>query len=131
MMIAVCALAGPRLADDHVFHGPRAGVEVAHEDCGDGVSGEAVAAVAGWDFRLGQRLVLGVDARYALHGDKGSETTATPGQLLQTVDVAIRNDCGIGGRLGHAVSGRVMAFVHGGCGRNTAMGTAPSTTAAA
>jgi opacity protein-like surface antigen len=114
IMIPVCALATPCLADDHPFAGPRAGVEVAYEDYGDGVSGEAVAAVAGWDFRLGQKLVLGLEARYTLHGVKGSETTTTPAQLLQTIDVGIKNNWGVGGRLGYAVSDRVLAFVQGG-----------------
>jgi outer membrane immunogenic protein len=114
ILIPACALATPCQADDHPFAGPRAGVEVSYEDYGDGVSGEAVAVVAGWDFRLGDKLVLGLDARYTVHGVEGSETTTTPAQLLQTVDVAVEDNWGVGGRIGYAVGNNVLIFAQGG-----------------
>ncbi len=114
MIIAACVLATPCYANDHPFQGPRAGVEVSYEDYGSGASGEAVAVVAGWDFRLGKAVVLGLDARYTVHGVKGTETTTTPSQLLQTVDVAVDNNWGVGGRIGYAVSNNVLLFGHGG-----------------
>lgn len=113
-IIPAFALASPCAAQDHLFAGPRVGVEVAYEDYGKGVNGAAAAAVAGWDFRLGEKVVLGLDARYTLHGVEGSETTTTPAQRLQTVDVAIKNNWGVGGRVGYAVKNDVLIFVQGG-----------------
>ncbi|MEA1617370.1 outer membrane beta-barrel protein [Erythrobacter sp. T5W1-R] len=114
MMIPACALAAPCQANDHPFEGPRAGVEVAYEDYGSGASGEAVAVVAGWDFRLGEKVVAGLDARYTVHGVDGSETTTTPAQLVQTVDLSIEDNWGIGARIGYAVSDNVLIFAQGG-----------------
>lgn len=114
LIIPACVLAVPCHANDHPFEGPRAGVEVSYEDYGSGVDGEAVAAVAGWDFRLGDAVVLGLEARYTLHGVDGSETSTTPGQLLQTIDVSIEDNWGVGGRIGYAVGDTVLVFAQGG-----------------
>lgn len=114
VMIPACALAAPCEASDHRFDGPRVGVEVSHEDYGSGASGEAAAVVAGWDFRLGERLVLGLDARYTVHGVDGSETTTTLTQQVQTVDISVEDNWGIGGRIGYAVSDKFLIFAHGG-----------------
>lgn len=114
MMIPACALTAPCAANDHPFAGPRAGVEVAYEDYGAGADGEAFAVVAGWDFRLGTTVVAGIDARYTVHGVDGSETTTTPQQQLQTVDVSIEDNWGIAGRLGVAASDKLLIFVQGG-----------------
>lgn len=107
-------IAAPAWANEHPFAGPSAGIEVSYEDYGSGVDGETVAAVAGWDFRVGDAAVLGLDARYTVHGVEGSETTATPGQLLQTVDVAVKDNWGIGGRAGLAVRNDLLLYVKGG-----------------
>lgn len=114
VMTPALAFASPCAAQDHPFAGPRAGVEVAYEDYGEGVSGAAVAAVAGWDFRLGEKVVLGLDARHTLHGVDGSETSTLPGQRIQTVDVAIENNWGVGARIGYAVTNDVLIFAQGG-----------------
>lgn len=114
MLVPACAIAKPCYANDHVFEGPRAGVEVSYEDYGSGASGETVAVVAGWDFRLGEAVVLGLDARYTVHGVDGSETSTTPAQLVQTVDLSIEDNWGIGGRIGYAVSDNVLVFAQGG-----------------
>lgn len=113
-LIPACVLAAPCSASDHPFAGPRAGVEVSYEDYGSGASGEAAAVVAGWDFRLGESVVLGLDARYTVHAVNGSETTTTPAQLVQTVDLSIEDNWGIGGRIGYAASDNVLLFAHGG-----------------
>jgi opacity protein-like surface antigen len=114
MLIPACALAAPCKATDHPFEGPRAGIALSYEDYGSGVSGEAVAVVAGWDFRLGENVVAGLDASYTVHGVDGSRTTTTPQQLVQTIDLAIEDNWGIGGRIGYAVNDRVMIFAQGG-----------------
>lgn len=113
-LIAACALAAPCHANDHPFSGPRAGIEVSYEDYGSGADGEAVAIVAGWDFKVSDAVVLGLDARYTVHGVKGSETSTTPGQLVQTVDLAIKDNWGVGGRIGYAVSKDVLLFAQAG-----------------
>lgn len=113
-IIPACVLAVPCKASEHPFEGPRAGVEVSYEDYGSGTSGAAVAVVAGWDFRLGEAVVLGLDARYTVHGVDGSETTTTPAQLVQTVDVSIEDNWGVGARSGYAVSDKVLIFAQGG-----------------
>lgn len=113
-IIPACVLAEPCHAADHPFEGPRVGIEISYEDYGSGASGEAVAAVAGWDVPLGDTVVLGLEARYTLHGVDGSETTTTPAQLVQTVDLSIEDNWGVGARVGYAVSDKVLIFAQGG-----------------
>ncbi len=113
-IIPACIVAAPCHAKDHPFEGPRAGVEVSYGDYGSGASGEAVAVVAGWDFRLGENLVIGLDGRYGVHGVDGSETTTTATQLVQTIDLSIEDNWGLAGRIGYAVSDNVLIFAQGG-----------------
>jgi outer membrane immunogenic protein len=114
LLVPACVMTAPCQASDHPFSGPRAGIEVSYEDYGSGVDGETVAVVGGWDFKLGESVVLGLDARYTVHGVESSQTTTTPGQLLQTADVAIKDNWGVGGRIGYAVNDKVLVFAHGG-----------------
>lgn len=115
LFLPACALPAPCIAaSEHPFEGPRAGVEVAYEDYGSDVDGETVAIVAGWDFKLGEKAVLGLDARYKVHGIDTSRTSITPAGFEQTADVAIDQNWGFAGRIGYAVSDEVLLFAAAG-----------------
>lgn len=109
-LAAAVAIASAAQAQDHSFSGPRIGAEVAYEDFGSGTDGATVSALAGWDFAVGRDWVIGVGGRYALVGVDGSETSETPGGLIQTADVSIRDNWGLSARAGHVVGGRVLIF---------------------
>lgn len=114
LIIPACLLTHPCQARDHEFNGPRLGIEASYEDYGSGADGEAVAAIAGWDFAIGNAFVVGLEGRYTIHGVSGSETTTTPAGLLQTEDISINDNWGVSARLGYAVSDNVLLFGQGG-----------------
>jgi outer membrane immunogenic protein len=110
LLAAAATLASAVQAQEHPFSGPRIGAEVSYEDFGSGTDGATVAALAGWDFGVGNNWVIGVAGRYALVGVDGSETTQTPGGLFQTADVSIRDNWGLSARVGHVVGSKVLIF---------------------
>jgi outer membrane autotransporter protein len=110
MLAAAGTLASAAQAQDHPFSGPRIGAEVSYEDFGSGTDGATVAMLAGWDFAVGRKWVIGATGRFALVGVEGSETTRTPGGLLQTADVSIRDNWGLSARVGHVVGSKVLIF---------------------
>lgn len=114
MLIPACALAAPCEANDHPFDGPRIGVEVAYEDYGANVDGETIAAVAGWDLAVGEKAVIGIEARYNLHDVESSQTSRTPAGFNQTADVAIDENWGVAARVGVAVTDNLLLFGQGG-----------------
>lgn len=110
LLATAATLASAAQAQEHAFSGPRIGAEVAYEDFGSGTDGATVAALAGWDFAVGENWVIGATGRYALIGVDGSETTETPGGLFQTADVSIRDNWGLAARVGHVVGNKVLIF---------------------
>jgi outer membrane autotransporter protein len=110
VLAAAAAVAPAAQAQEHAFSGPRIGAEISYEDFGSGTDGATVAALAGWDFAVGRNWVIGATGRYALVGVDGSETTETPGGLLQTADVSVRDNWGLSARVGHVVGKRVLIF---------------------
>jgi outer membrane autotransporter protein len=110
LLAAAGTLASAAQAQDHPFSGPRVGFEVAYEDFGSGTNGATVSMLAGWDFALGRGWVIGGTGRFALVGVEGSETARTPGGLLQTADVSIRDNWGLSARIGHVVGSKVLIF---------------------
>jgi outer membrane autotransporter protein len=110
LLVAAATLASAVQAQENPFSGPRIGTEVSYEDFGSGTNGATVAALAGWDLAIGRDWVIGATGRYALVGVDGSETTTTPGGLLQTADVSIRDNWGLSARVGHVVGDTVLIF---------------------
>jgi outer membrane autotransporter protein len=111
IVLAAAAVAAPAVqAQEHPFSGPRLGAEVAYEDFGSGTNGATVSALAGWDIALGGQWVLGATGRYAFVGVDGSEATTTPGGLVQTADVSVRDNWGLSARIGHVVGSRLLIF---------------------
>lgn len=110
LLAAAATLASAAQAQEHPFSGPRIGAEVAYEDFGSGTDGATVTGLAGWDFAVGNKWVIGATGRYAFVGVDGSETTETPGGLLQTADVSIRDNWGLAARVGHVLGDNVLIF---------------------
>ncbi len=113
-VVAICAFAPPCHAQEHRFAGPRIGVEAAYENYGANTDGAAFAVVAGWDVRLGRSLIAGVEGRYTVHSVSGSETSTTPANNLQTIDLVIRDNWGVSGRIGHVLGNDVLLFAQAG-----------------
>lgn len=114
MILSATLLAVPCEAREHLFEGSRVGVDSGYEDYGEGLDGETLAAVVGWDIPLHDKFVLGAEGRYNLRAVERSITTTTPAGFLQTADITIDDNWGLAGRLGYAATDKVLFFAQGG-----------------
>ena len=117
LLAATALLSGlcTQTAQAEPFQGPHVGLEVASESYDPTPEGEAVYALAaGWDVAFARGWVVGAGVRYTLDGVSASETTLTPGGLLQTADISIENQWALTGRVGRVFGDTVLVFAEGG-----------------
>jgi outer membrane immunogenic protein len=102
------AVTGPACAES--FSGPYVGVDGAYEDYGSTPGkGMTLGVFAGWDFRLGDRFVVGPEVRYTAVGQKGTLTQTTT-TAIATARTELENQVGLSARGGYLVTGSVLLY---------------------
>lgn len=115
-LVCVVALLGDTeaRAETKPYHGPFIGVEAGYESY-QADPGEAITAsvIAGYDHRVADRWVLGIQGRFTVKGASESEQQ-TSGSVVTDTRVKLENHFGISARAGYLVSDNLVVFGEGG-----------------
>jgi len=109
--VAVCvALAvATHPAQAEPFNGPFIGVEAGYESYPDDLSGGVASLVAGWDFKINDHWVVGVEGRYGEPSASDTETVASTTSTAVS-KVELSNQYGAGLRVGRIFGERLLVY---------------------
>jgi outer membrane immunogenic protein len=107
--VGAAAITATYPAKAEPFSGPFVGAEAGFESYPQDLSGGVATVIAGWDWRLGDKWVVGLEGRY---GEPGAEhkKTATIGAANAVTSVALNQQVGGAVRVGRMIGDRTMVY---------------------